>query len=79
MPYNPERKSRGGDVQGETKTDAQWSVGGPIDVAEASYDPGYPLGESLQDETMADLKQGYCSYGVQVGDKRGKGFIGGRK
>lgn len=75
---NPERDCRGGDVPGTTKTDNEWGVGSAIDVAEASFDPGYPLGASLEDETRADLKAGYCSYGVSVGDKRGPGYIGGR-
>lgn len=78
MPHNPERRERGGDVEGMTKTDVQWAVGSPIEVAEASFDPGYELGASLEDETMADVKQGYASYGVPVGDKRGRGYIGGR-
>ena len=79
MPYNPERASRGGDVEGETQTDVEGAVGSPITVAKASYDPGYPFGESLDDETPADLKLGYCSYGVAIGEGRGKGYIGGRK
>ena len=79
MVYNPERKSRGGDVPGETKTDNEWGVGRPIEVAEASYEPGYPLGETLDYYTMADVKQGYASYGVAVGEARPKGIIGGRK
>lgn len=77
MPFNPERRSRGGDVEGMTRTDVEGAVGSPIEVSRASYDPGYELGESLEYETAADLKQGYCSYGVAVGDKRGKDYIGG--
>lgn len=77
MPMNPERKSRGGDVEGTTKTDVEGAVGSPVEVARASYDPGYDLGDSLEYETAADLKQGYCSYGVAVGAARGKGYIGG--
>jgi hypothetical protein len=76
MPMNPDRRSRGGDVEGMTKTDVEGAVGSPIEVAKASYDPGYELGDSLQYETRADLKQGYCSYGVAVGDERGKGYEG---
>lgn len=78
MPNNPERASRGGDVSGTTKTDVEGAVGSPITVADASYDPGYPLGDSLQYETTADLKQGYASYGVAIGEKRGPGYEGGR-
>ena len=78
MPANPERASRGGDVPGTTRTDVEGAVGSPITVAEASYDPGYPLGDSLEYETMADLKQGFASYGVAVGSKRGTGYLGGR-
>lgn len=79
MPYNPERAARGGDVEGETKTDCDGCVGEPIVVAKASYDPGYELGESLEYETPADLKRGYCDYGVATGSTRGKGYVGGRK
>jgi hypothetical protein len=79
MPYNPCRAAQGGDVGGETETDVDGAVGAPITVARASYDPGYPFGESLDYETPADLKAGFCSYGVAVGDARGKGYIGGRK
>lgn len=79
MPSNPERASRGGDVSGTTRTDVEGAVGSPITVAEASYDPGYPLGDSLEYESMADLKQGYASYGVAVGASRGAGYLGGRK
>jgi len=77
MPNNPERASRGGDVSGDTKTDVEGAVGSPVSVSKASYDPGYELGDSLQYETAADLKQGFCSYGVGVGASRAKGYIGG--
>lgn len=76
MMSNSERRMRGGDVEGMTKTDVEGAVGSPVEVAKASYDPGYELGESLQYETRADLKQGYCSYGVAVGDSRAKGYVG---
>lgn len=79
MPSNPERASRGGDVSGTTKTDVEGAVGSPITVAEASYDPGYPFGQTLDYETPANLKMGYASYGVAVGDRRGPGYIGGGK
>lgn len=79
MPFNPNRRFQGGDVEGTTKTDVEGAVGAPIEVALASYDPGYPLGDTLEYETMADLKQGFASYGVAVGEARGKDYIGGRK
>lgn len=79
MPNNPERASRGGDVDGTTKTDVDMSVGSPIEVSKASYDPGYDIGVTLDAGYVspADLKQGFASYGVGVGEKRGKGFLGG--
>lgn len=79
MPFNPERRDRGGDVEGFTKTDVEGAVGSPITVAEASYDPGYDLGASLEYETDADLKQGFSSYGVAVGESRGKDYVGGKR
>ena len=78
MPKNPERAWRGGDVEGTTETDIEGGVGEPIDVAEASYEPGYTLGESLDEATMADVKQGFCSYGIMIGEQRRKGYVGGR-
>ena len=79
MPNNPERRSRGGDVSGSTKTDVEGSVSSPITVADASYDPGYELGATVEDVSRADIKAGYCSYGVLTGERRGKDYIGGRK
>jgi len=79
VPHNPERAARGGDVSGTTRTDVEGAVGSPVEVADASYDPGYPLGETMDYFTEADLKMGFCAYGVAVGDKRGRGYIGGRK
>ena len=80
MPNNPERATRGGDVSGTTKTDVEGAVGSPITVAEASYDPGYSIDSTMEAGYVsnADLKQGYSSYGVGVGDAKGKGYIGGR-
>lgn len=80
MPRNPERSARGGDVEGMTKTDNEWGVGSPIEVADASYDPGYPLETVLTEGYIdaAHLKEGYCSYGVCAGMARPKGMIGGR-
>jgi hypothetical protein len=70
-------RDRGGDVQGECKTDVEGAVGSPITVADASYDPGYPFGDSLGGDgytSEAALKQGYCSYGVAIGEGRPKGM-----
>lgn len=81
MPYNPERASRGGDVEGTTRTDVEGSVGSPIEVADASYEAGYECQEVTLEAgymTMADLKQGFSSYGVGVGERRPKQMIGGR-
>lgn len=66
MPANPERATRGGDVSGTTKTDGLWGVGAPIDVASASYEPGYD--RFLGYASAADVKAGYCSYGVSIGE-----------
>jgi hypothetical protein len=81
MPANPDRAAKGGDVAGTCKTNNDWGVGSATTVAEASYDPGY----SEMDATlkagyfsMADVKQGYCSYGVGTGEARPKGIIGGK-
>jgi hypothetical protein len=79
MPANPERKSRGGDVTGTCKTDNQWGVGSPIEVADASYEPGYEIGEGMGYASQADLKQGYGSYGVIIGEGRPRDMIGGKK
>lgn len=81
MPSNPERSSRGGDVSGTCKTSNEWGIGSPITVAEASYDPGYDeLSTTLKAGyvTPAELREGYCSYGVGIGAARPKGIIGGR-
>lgn len=69
MPANPERGSRGGDVSGDTKTDGVWGVGAPIEVAKASYDPGYDPFYGYAN--AADVKAGYCSYGISVGEGSG--------
>ena len=75
MPANPERACRGGDVPGDTKTDVNGAVGSPITVANASYEPGYEIGESIEYANLADLKQGFCDYGVSIGESQGKGYI----
>lgn len=72
---NSERASRGGDVMGTDKTDVDEAVGSPIDVAAASYDPGYEMELGYCSE--ADLKRGFCSYGIAIGEGRPKGIIGG--
>lgn len=76
MPKNPERATRGGDVSGTTRTDVDGAVGSPITVADASYDPGYEcLEETLEAGyvSKADLKRGFGSYGVVIGEGRPKG------
>lgn len=81
MPKNPERGARGGDVSGTTKTDNDWGVGSATTVADASYEPGYEcVTETMREGyvSLADVKQGYCSYGVGTGEARPKGIIGGR-
>lgn len=82
MPYNPHRAWQGGDVEGKTLTDVEGAVGKPIEVAEASYEAGYECQEETMEAgyvTKADLKQGFSSYGVGVGEGRPKQMIGGRK
>jgi hypothetical protein len=80
MPSNPERSTRGGDVSGTCKTDNEWGVGSATTVADASYEPGYELDTTMEAGyvSMADIKAGYCSYGVGAGMARPKGIIGGR-
>ena len=72
MPINPNRKAQGGDVEGTTMTDNQWSVGKSIEVAEASFNPGYSIDATLSDGgtkvSKADLVVGYCSYGKVIGE-----------
>lgn len=70
MPINPNRASQGGDVEGEISIDV--SQGESIKVSRASYDPGYPLDNTLSDAgtdiSKADLTQGYCAYGKAIGE-----------
>jgi len=70
MPKNPERESRGGDVSGDEAIDV--TMGEAVKVASASFDPGYPLANTLSDAgtkiSLADLKQGFCGYGKAVGE-----------
>lgn len=76
MPQNPERASRGGDVEGETKIDV--SQGEAIAVAKASFDPGYSLDTTLSDAgtdlVKADLVQGYCTGSSATGEGRKPGY-----
>lgn len=53
-------------MPGSTKTSAEGATGSPIEVAAASYDPGYDVYLSYASD--ADLKQGFCSYGVGIGE-----------
>lgn len=70
MPINPNRAAQGGDVEGEIPNFV--SQGNPIQVAKASFDPGYPLDETLSDAGIvinkADLVRGYCAYGKAIGE-----------
>ena len=81
MIKNPERATRGGDVEGSQMTDVDDGLGPAQSVGSASFDPGYDLESSLCDAsgagfaTVADMKRGFTSYGVSVGDKRGKGYL----
>lgn len=66
---------QGGDVTGTKKIDV--SQGEALQVASASFEPGYDLGSTLDagyvDE--ACLVQGFCDYGICVGEESsiGKG------
>lgn len=69
MPKNPSRTSQGGDVEGMTRIDV--TMGEAIEVASASFDPGYPIENSaklLGKKLKADLLRGYCDYGRAVGE-----------
>lgn len=59
-------------VSGMTKTVSDRGAGPGIDVAKASYDPGYPLGDSLPKDgfTAADLKYGYSDSLKATGNGR---------
>lgn len=63
-----ENRAQGGDVTGTTKTDV--SQGKPIEVAEASFDPGYDLSTTLDAGHIKKdaLRRGYCDYGTCVGE-----------
>jgi hypothetical protein len=67
---NPEKASKGGDATGMTKTDPDLGSGSPIDVANASFDPG-GYDPTMEGASLADLKRGYCTYGKLVGESEG--------
>lgn len=67
MPNNPERESRGGDVEGTTPIKV--TQGEAIPVAKASFDPGYDTAKSRPDISTTDLRQGFCSGGPSTGEK----------
>lgn len=64
---------QGGDCAGETPIDV--TMGKALRVARASFYPGYPLKETLRRSPSepymdeADLMQGYCDYGVAIGNR----------
>jgi hypothetical protein len=74
MPKNPERASRGGDVDGQTRIDV--TMGEAVEVASASFDGGYELGGSMEISApsdrlnKADLVRGYATYGKAIGGGR---------
>lgn len=73
MPKNPGRASQGGDVEGMEEIDQDGALPGQsLDVARASFDPGYSLDETLQAGyvSKADMKRGFCSYGQGVGESK---------
>lgn len=69
MPRDYGSRERGGDVPGSTLTDTEGAVGSAIEVAEASFDPGYDISKSLDGEARAVLKCGYSSYGRHIGER----------
>lgn len=75
MPKNPTRDAQGGDVEGTKKTVV--TQGEPIDVAAASFDPGYSLETTLNNGSVnidkANLMRGYCTYGNVIGESSKKG------
>lgn len=68
----PPGRPQGGDVDGDRPIDMFGGQGAPIRVADASYDPGYPLDTTLSDAgvrvSKADLLRGFCSYGKAIGE-----------
>lgn len=73
MPSNPQRSTKGGDVEGQTPIDTSHTIGEPtIMVAKASFEPGYDITTVLSDAgtklSKADVVTGYCSYGKAIGE-----------
>jgi hypothetical protein len=61
-------RPQGGKVQGTTRIDV--SQGEALEVQTCSFEPGYEFGNSLPDGlTKADIVEGYCTYGLSVGEK----------
>ena len=71
-----ENSAQGGEVMGTRKIDV--SQGVALDVAEASFSPGYDLSTTLAAGYIdkACLTQGYCDYGVAIGQDSP---VGGKK
>lgn len=71
MPKNPERYCQGGDVEGTKKIVV--THGESIDVSAASFDPGYPIENSLTDGEvdfkMSDVIRGYSDSGANIGER----------
>jgi len=69
----PPGRPQGGDVEGERPIDMRGGQGMACRVADASYDPGYPLDTTLSDGgvdvSKADLLRGYCTYGRVIGER----------
>ena len=70
---NQKNSVQGGDVMGTTKINV--SQGRALDVATASFEPGYDLSSTL-DAAHVDkscLIRGYCDYGIAVGQESSLG------
>lgn len=67
---------QGGDMMGTTKIDV--SQGKALEVATASFNPGYQLKNTMAAGYIdrACLVQGYCNYGIAVGEDSP---VGGKK
>lgn len=68
----PRGRPQGGQVMGERPIDMRHATGEPVKVANASYEPGYSLTETLSDADtnfkMADVLRGFVLYGKPVGE-----------
>lgn len=71
-----ENSVQGGDVMGKVKMHV--SQGRALDVARASFDPGYDLGNTFKAGYIEKdvLVRGYCDYGICNGEDSP---IGGKK